>query len=72
MLTVACRRYNLIIPWKEELRSPISFTEELLEVAEPIWATIIDQPIVVELGAGTLERNPIRYWVKQVYVYLNT
>jgi len=26
--------------------------------------------MVVEIGAGTLERNPIRYWVKQVYVAL--
>lgn len=46
------------------------FTAELTDDAEPIWERILDHPMVRELGAGTLEEEPFRYWVRQDYVYL--
>jgi len=48
----------------------MSFTEDLEPVAEPIWEAIVDHPMVEQLGAGTLDEAPFRYWVKQDYVYL--
>ena len=46
------------------------FTEELVEVGEPVWDAILAHPMVRELGEGTLEEEPFRYWVRQDYVYL--
>ncbi|WP_327053570.1 thiaminase II [Halomicrococcus gelatinilyticus] len=48
----------------------MSFTSELEPVAEPIWDAILAHPMVEELGAGTLDEEPFRYWVRQDYVYL--
>lgn len=48
----------------------MSFTNDLTDVAEPIWDAILDHPMVVELGAGTLDEEPFRYWVRQDYRYL--
>lgn len=48
----------------------MSFTDDLEEVAEPIWEAILEHPMVVELGEGTLSEEPFRYWVRQDYVYL--
>lgn len=48
----------------------MSFTDELREVAEPIWAATLDHPMVAGLGDGTLDPEPFRYWVKQDYVFL--
>ena len=48
----------------------MSFTRELEPVAEPIWDAILDHPMVERLGAGTLDEEPFRYWVRQDYVYL--
>lgn len=48
----------------------MGFTDDLEEVAEPIWRAIVDHPMVVELGEGTLDEAPFRYWVKQDYYYL--
>jgi thiaminase/transcriptional activator TenA len=48
----------------------MSFTEELQPVAEPIWEAIVEHPMVEQLGAGTLDEAPFRYWVEQDYVYL--
>lgn len=46
------------------------FTDELEPMAESIWDAIVDHPMVQALGAGTLDEDPFRYWVKQDYVYL--
>ena len=46
------------------------FTDELAEVGDPIWDAIVDHPMVTQLGEGTLDESPFRYWVRQDYVYL--
>jgi len=46
------------------------FTDELSEVGDPIWDAIVAHPMVEQLGAGTLDESPFRYWVRQDYVYL--
>jgi len=48
----------------------MSFTDDLEPVAEPIWDAIVDHPMVRQLGAGTLDEAPFRYWVQQDYIYL--
>lgn len=48
----------------------MSFTDDLEPVADPIWEAIVDHSMVEQLGAGTLDEGPFRYWVKQDYVYL--
>jgi len=48
----------------------VSYTETLSEEADQLWDAIVEHPMVVELGAGTLDEEPFRYWVKQDYVYL--
>lgn len=46
------------------------FTDILREDAEEVWDAILNHPMVQELGEGTLDEEPFRYWVKQDYVYL--
>jgi thiaminase/transcriptional activator TenA len=48
----------------------MSFTEELEPMADQLWEEILGHPMVVQLGAGTLDEEPFQYWVKQDYVYL--
>ena len=48
----------------------MSFTDDLSEVGDPIWDAIVDHPMVAQLGEGTLDESPFRYWVRQDYVYL--
>jgi len=48
----------------------MGFTNDLEPVAEPIWQSIVDHPMLVELGRGTLDEGPFKYWVKQDYRYL--
>jgi len=48
----------------------MSFTDDLEAVAEPIWEAILDHPMVAQLGEGTLDEEPFKYWVRQDYVYL--
>ncbi len=48
----------------------MSFTDDLEPVAEPIWEAILDHPMVAQLGEGTLDEEPFKYWVRQDYVYL--
>jgi thiaminase/transcriptional activator TenA len=48
----------------------MAFTDEIHEDAEAVWTAILDHPMVRELGAGTLDESPFRYWVRQDYVYL--
>jgi thiaminase/transcriptional activator TenA len=48
----------------------MSFVATLEADAEPVWDAICDHPMVRELGEGTLDEEPFRYWVRQDYVYL--
>jgi thiaminase/transcriptional activator TenA len=48
----------------------MSFTNDLASVGDPVWDAILDHPMVEQLGAGTLDEAPFRYWVRQDYVYL--
>ncbi|NHN49491.1 thiaminase II [Halostella sp. JP-L12] len=48
----------------------MSFTDDLREIGDPIWESILDHPMVRRLGEGTLDEEPFRYWVRQDYVYL--
>ncbi|MFB6114154.1 MAG: thiaminase II [Halodesulfurarchaeum sp.] len=48
----------------------MSVTDDLESIADPIWDAILDHPMVVALGDGTLEEEPFRYWVRQDYLYL--
>ena len=48
----------------------MAFTDEIREEAEEIWSAILEHPMVRELGAGTLDEAPFRYWVRQDYLYL--
>ena len=48
----------------------MSFTDDLTEVADPIWTAIADHPMVVQLGDGTLDPDRFEYWVRQDYVFL--
>ncbi|WP_324665540.1 thiaminase II [Haloarcula sediminis] len=48
----------------------MSFTDELAEVGDPVWDAIVAHPMVEQLGEGTLDEAPFRYWVRQDYLYL--
>ncbi|MFC7202152.1 thiaminase II [Haloferax namakaokahaiae] len=48
----------------------MAFTDDVRADAEDIWEAILDHPMVRELGEGTLDEAPFRYWVRQDYVYL--
>lgn len=48
----------------------MAFTDDIWEAADDIWDSILDHPMVRELGDGTLDEAPFRYWVRQDYVFL--
>ncbi|SEH42515.1 thiaminase /4-amino-5-aminomethyl-2-methylpyrimidine deaminase [Halopenitus malekzadehii] len=48
----------------------MSFTDECAPQADAYWSSILDHPMVRQLGEGTLDEAPFRYWVRQDYVYL--
>ena len=48
----------------------MTFVDDLAAVAEPIWVATLEHPMVTQLGEGTLDEAPFRYWVRQDYVYL--
>ena len=48
----------------------MSATDELSTIGDPIWEAILEHPMVSQLGEGTLDEAPFRYWVRQDYVYL--
>ncbi|AKH98035.1 thiaminase II [Halanaeroarchaeum sulfurireducens] len=48
----------------------MGFTDELETRAEPVWESILEHPMVVELGEGTLDEEPFRYFIRQDYRYL--
>ena len=48
----------------------MSATDDLATVGDPVWDAICEHPMVTQLGEGTLDEAPFRYWVRQDYVYL--
>lgn len=48
----------------------MTFTDEIRGEANETWESILEHPMVRELGDGTLDVAPFRYWVRQDYVYL--
>jgi thiaminase/transcriptional activator TenA len=50
--------------------SVMAFTDGIRGEADRVWTAIVEHPMVRELGAGTLEEAPFRYWVRQDYLYL--
>lgn len=48
----------------------MAFTNELEEIADPIWTATLDHPMVAELGDGTLDEGAFEYFVRQDYRYL--
>lgn len=48
----------------------MAFSDELLDLGEPIWAAQYDHPFVRELATGELDPAAFRHWVEQDYRYL--
>jgi thiaminase/transcriptional activator TenA len=48
----------------------VSFTDSIAETADAVWTATVEHPMLRELGAGTLDEEPFRYWVRQDYYYL--
>jgi len=48
----------------------MSFTDELADIGDPVWDAVVAHPMVEQLGEGSLDEAPFRYWVRQDYVYL--
>ncbi|MFT4891887.1 MAG: thiaminase/transcriptional activator TenA [Halobacteriales archaeon] len=48
----------------------MAFTDEIQDDAEAVWDAILEHPMVEQLGEGTLDEEPFRYWLRQDYVYL--
>ncbi len=47
-----------------------AFHHILRKAAQPIWDAIFSHPFIQELGAGTLSRERILFFVRQDYLYL--
>ncbi|MCT9098274.1 thiaminase II [Haloarchaeobius sp. HME9146] len=48
----------------------MAFTDEIRAEADACWEAMVEHPMVVRLGDGSLDEEPFRYWVRQDYVYL--
>ena len=48
----------------------MTFTAWIEDDAQEIWGAILEHPMVVQLGEGTLDEEPFQYWLRQDYVYL--
>lgn len=48
----------------------MTFTDDVREEADDYWSAILAHPMVEELGTGSLDPEPFRYWVRQDYLYL--
>lgn len=48
----------------------MAFSDELLDLGEPLWQAQYDHPFVRELATGDLEPSKFRHWVEQDYRYL--
>jgi thiaminase/transcriptional activator TenA len=46
------------------------FTNRLRERVDPIWEAQHRHPFVVGIGAGTLDLEKLKFWVRQDYVFL--
>ena len=47
-----------------------AFTDELFEVARPVWEAQLEHPFVRGIAAGDLDEERFRRWVVQDYLYL--
>jgi thiaminase/transcriptional activator TenA len=48
----------------------MAFTDDLRAEFDPMLEAVLDHPMVAQLGEGSLDEAPFRYWVRQDYVYL--
>jgi thiaminase/transcriptional activator TenA len=48
----------------------MSFTDELRDLADPIWQAQLRHPFVRGIAGGTLELGRLAYWVRQDYRFL--
>ncbi|MDQ0205488.1 thiaminase II [Alkalicoccobacillus murimartini] len=48
----------------------MSFTQQLRQKADSIWKANHEHPFVQEIGAGTLDLEAFKYYMKQDYLYL--
>lgn len=46
------------------------FTDQLRELAGPVWQAQHDHPFVRGIATGAVDRAQFEYWVRQDYVYL--
>ena len=46
------------------------FSDDLRRIAEPIWRAQHEHPFVRGIGAGTVDVEQFRHWVKQDYLFL--
>ncbi len=48
----------------------MAFTTDLEPILDDIIEPTLEHPMVAQLGSGTLDTAPFKYWVKQDYLYL--
>ncbi|ELZ95921.1 transcriptional activator TenA [Haloferax mucosum ATCC BAA-1512] len=48
----------------------MAFTDEIHDEADEFWSAIVAHPMVEQLGTGSLDVEPFKYWVRQDYLYL--
>jgi thiaminase/transcriptional activator TenA len=54
----------------DDLHRTERFTEDLRQLAEPIWAAQHVHPFVRGIGDGTLDLEKFAFWVRQDYLFL--
>src|SRR5215216_3277152 len=50
--------------------SPMAFTDQLREAADPIWAAQYEHPFVRGIGEGSLDPRKFRHYIRQDYLFL--
>jgi thiaminase (transcriptional activator TenA) len=48
----------------------MAFTDELRQIADPIWAAEHEHPFVRAIGEGSLDPDKFRHYVRQDYLFL--